>query len=519
MLLKSTSNFKKTNYYLIKSKYNLEKSIKNVMTSKIYNTSIKNKVTLNNMNENLIKSEYQVRGTVVIRSAEIQKKLSIGEGNYSFDKLTPLNIGNPQALKQLPLTFPREVIGCLFSNLSSNKDAINRADTYKKELSSIENYTHFTGMHFVRKNVAKFISWRDSVEDVDKKDIIITNGAGGGIRVVLESLINDNLDTVMVPIPQYPLYSALIQLMNCNLAGYYLDESNGWGLDLNNIEKVYKDNYDKGKRLKAFVIINPGNPTGNVLSKENIEELVKFCYENKMVILADEVYQNNIYAEDKKFYSTREIIAKMPYPYKRTTLFSFNSISKGYYGECGLRGGYMDMYNVPDIIKRCIYKIKSLEVCPNLIGQISLDLLVRPPLSRNCSEETVDLYNKEKNNNFNNLKSKAKILSEKLNSIPGFKCNNIDGAMYAFPSIDIPEFRIKEANKKGISPDLHYAMSLLEATGIISVPGSGFGQKENTHHIRLTNLVNPVEEMSLMLDRLKEFSLNYFDKKYNIEML
>lgn len=485
-------------------------------TGKLFNLSKFNRVTLDNMNLNLIKSEYQVRGTVVIKSQEIAKKIKKGEGDYPFDKLTMLNIGNPQALKQLPLTFPREVIGCLYSNMSFNKDAINRADSYKRELSSIENYTHFTGMHFVRKNVSRFISWRDEIEDVDKKDIVMTNGAGGGIKAVLEMLVNSEKDTIMVPIPQYPLYSALIQLMNCNLCGYYLNEETGWSLDLEDIERNYKREYDKGKKMKAFVIINPGNPTGNILSKENIEDLVKFCYEHKMVLLSDEVYQNNVYNEDKKFYSARHIVANMPYPYKRTILFSFNSVSKGYYGECGLRGGYLDMYNVPEVMRSSIFKLKALEACPNLIGQISMDLLVKPPLTKYCSAETVELYNKEKTANFENLKTKAKLLSEKLNTIPGFSCNNIDGAMYAFPKLDIPDFRIAEAKALGIAPDLHFSLSLLENTGIVLVPGSGFGQKPDTHHVRITNLVNPIDEMSKMIDKLKEYSIKYFDRNYKV---
>ena len=240
------------------------KKINSTIFSSVNTKSI---VTINNMNKNLIKSEYQVRGTVVIKSAEIAEKLKDSNNNYPFSKLTPLNIGNPQALKQLPLTFPREVIGSVYSNVSFNKDAIKRADTYKRELKSIENYTHFCGMNFVRNNIANFIQIRDQIEDISKNDLILTNGAGGGIKLVLETLIDSENDAVMVPIPQYPLYSALLKLMDYQFAGYYLDESKGWSLDIDNLQATYKNYHDKGKTMKAFVIINPGNPTGNVLSK------------------------------------------------------------------------------------------------------------------------------------------------------------------------------------------------------------------------------------------------------------
>jgi alanine transaminase len=88
-----------------------------------------------------------------------------------------------------------------------------------------------------------------------------------------------------------------------------------------------------GNRMKAFVVINPGNPTGNVLSEENIVDIIKFCYEHNMIILSDEVYQNNIYSKKKKFHSFRKIANKQINPYKNVSIFSFNSTSKGFYGE------------------------------------------------------------------------------------------------------------------------------------------------------------------------------------------
>lgn len=471
----------------------------------------RNYVTMENMNKNLIKAEYQVRGTVVIKSSEIQESLSKGNSSYPFDKLTLLNIGNPQALNQLPMTFPREVIASFLSNFSNNKDAVLRANQYKNELDSTGNYTQFCGLNLIRKNIAKFISSRDRIDDISYKDIILTNGAGGAIKTVFDSIINSDTDAVMTPIPQYPLYSALIQLLNSNLIGYELNEQRGWCLDLENIRQQYQSAYDRGLSPKIFVIINPGNPTGNVLSKQNIEEIVKFCYDHKMVIIADEVYQNNIYDEDLRFISVRRTVKHMPYPYCKTIIFSCNSVSKGYYGECGLRGGYLDIYNAPELIRDTILNSKCFEICPNIVGQLSMDLLINPPTSYNASQSTINLYNDEKLSNFNNLKLKAELMHDILNEIPRFKCKKIEGAMYAFPSINIPTFRIEEAKKKNVEPDMLFALSLLEETGIVCVPGSGFGQKKGTYHIRLTNLINPASEIERMLGKLKDFSNKYFN--------
>lgn len=146
-------------------------------------------------------------------------------------------------------------------------------------------------------------------------------------------MLEDSKDTVLAPIPQYPLYSACIRLIGSTLAGYYLDEDNAWAVDIKSLENVYKEYFNKGHRMKAMVVINPGNPTGNILTEQNIEEIIKFCYEHKLVILADEVYQNNIYSETKKFHSFKKVLNKLPYPYNKTILFSFNSVSKGYFGE------------------------------------------------------------------------------------------------------------------------------------------------------------------------------------------
>lgn len=137
----------------------------------------------------------------------------------------------------------------------------------------------------------------------------------------------------MTPIPQYPLYSATIELFGGTLAGYYLKENEKWGACTGELGDVHQAYTKEGKSVKAIVVINPGNPTGNVLSKENIESIVKFAYDNNLLILADEVYQNNIYTQGKQFHSFRKVVTEMPAPYNKTILFSFNSVSKGYFGE------------------------------------------------------------------------------------------------------------------------------------------------------------------------------------------
>lgn len=112
---------------------------------------------------------------------------------------------------------------------------------------------------------------------------------------------------VMVPIPQYPLYSATIAEFNMGQIGYYLNEETGWGLDISELNRAISDARSNNIQPRAIVVINPGNPTGQVLSRENIEQVIKFAHQEDLMIFADEVYQDNVYAEGSKFFSFKKV--------------------------------------------------------------------------------------------------------------------------------------------------------------------------------------------------------------------
>merc|ERR550519_3258011 len=138
----------------------------------------------------------------------------------------------------------------------------------------------------------------------------------------------------MIPIPQYPLYSASLAEYNMDQVGYYLVEAKNWALDVAELERSYEAAKEKSD-IKAIVVINPGNPTGQVLTRENIEAVIKFA--------ADEVYQQNIYAEGSAFHSFKKVMFEMGAPYDTLEVASFMTCSKGYMGECGIRGGYAEV--------------------------------------------------------------------------------------------------------------------------------------------------------------------------------
>lgn len=326
-------------------------------------------------------------------------------------------------------------------------------------------------------------------------------------------LIRGQNDGIMIPIPQYPLYSALIQLNGGTQINYYLDETQNWSLDTSDVKKKITDAKKAGIDIRCIVVINPGNPTGQVLSKSNIEEIIDICYQNNILIIADEVYQNNVYKKGVQFHSFRKVLNEMPSKIRDSVeVLSLNSVSKGLLGECGFRGGYMEAHNIDDFASEQLYKLKSVELCSNTTGQVTTLLLVDPPKRGVESDATVNLYEKEKSDIFNGLTQRAELLSKTFNEMRNVTCSEIQGAMYAFPRLHLSQSAIKAAKDMGVQPDFFYCLNLVNETGIMTVPGSGFGQKDGESHLRITNLVTPTERMKETLDNLKAFNERFHDK-------
>ena len=141
----------------------------------------------------------------------------------------------------------------------------------------------------------------------------------------------------MIPIPQYPIYSTTIDLLDGHKVGYFLDEEKNWDLNLDELERSLRDATGKGIDVRGLVLINPGNPTGQVLSESAVQDIVKFCAKHNLVLLADEVYQANIYDSESKFTSCKKAAHDVGVQ-DMIELASFHSTSKGLYGECGELG-------------------------------------------------------------------------------------------------------------------------------------------------------------------------------------
>lgn len=462
------------------------------------------------LNENLKKAEYAVRGELYLRGEQLRR-----EGK----EIIFTNAGNPHALGAKPMTFPRQVLALVAApflldhpNVSElfPSDAIARA---KKLLEMFKGgigaYCDSKGSLGVRKEVAEFIKNRDGFPS-DPENIFLTDGASVAVRLTLESMIRGEDDVVLVPIPQYPLYSASIALYGGSLAGYYLDESTGWSMDMVSVKKVLDEQKAKGKCVRAIVYINPGNPTGQCLSYKNLQDLVKFAHKEKVVLLADEVYQENVYQNDRPFVSTKKVLMDMGEPFSKSVeLVSYHTVSKGSVGECGMRGGYAEFTNIhPDTIAE-LYKIVSINLSPNTVGQIRMSLMVNPPKP---GDKSYDLFMKEKADELASLRRRAHIVTDGFNSMEGISCNFVEGAMYAFPQITVPPKAVEAAKAENKAPDVLYCLKLLEETGISTVPGSGFGQQPGTFHLRTTILPRE-EKMKEFVDRFRTFNEN-FRKRY-----
>jgi len=162
--------------------------------------------------------------------------------------------------------------------------------------------------------------------------------------------------------------------------------------------------------------------------------------------MADEVYQRNIYKKDVPFISFRKVLAEMGAPYSNSVeLVSLHSISKGLMGECGLRGGYFETHNLTPFANEMLYKLKSIELCSNTVGQLALNLMVDPPREGRELPETVALYRKQRNEIFDGLQERAKMLTDSFNKMTNVTSNEIEGAMYGFPSVKMSPKAIAKA--------------------------------------------------------------------------
>ncbi|XP_033993000.1 alanine aminotransferase 2-like isoform X1 [Trematomus bernacchii] len=474
-------------------------------------------LTIDNMNPTVKNVEYAVRGPIVQRALELERELSEGM-KKPFVEVIKANIGDAHAMGQQPITFFRQVLALcsypeLLNDSSFPEDAKSRARRILQSCggNSMGSYSASQGIESVRQDVARYIERRDGGVPCDPDNIFLTTGASDGIVTMLKLLVCGEGETrtgVMISIPQYPLYSAALAELAAVQVNYYLNEEKCWSMDLSELQR----SLDEARRHcnpRALCVINPGNPTGQVQSRQCIEDVIRFAAKERLFLMADEVYQDNVYAEGCQFHSFKKVLFDMGPEYSDIVeLASFHSTSKCYMGECGFRGGYMEIINLDEEVRAQLTKLVSVRLCPPVPGQALMDLVVNPP---QIGEPSYDKFMKERTATLSVLAEKAKLTEQVLNTVNGISCNPVQGAMYSFPRISIPEKAIKEATDKGQQADMFYCMKLLEETGICLVPGSGFGQRDGTYHFRMTILPS-TDKLKILLNKVKEFHQKFTEQ-------
>ncbi|RLV93684.1 putative alanine aminotransferase mitochondrial [Spathaspora sp. JA1] len=478
-------------------------------------------LTIHDINPNTVTAKYAVRGKIPIIADGLQDLIKSQPQSHGlpFSKIINANIGNPQQLDQRPLTWYRQVLsilqypGILDTNAEYPKDVIARAKTILDSIGSLGAYSHSQGAAYFRKSIADFIEHRDGYPS-NPHNLFLTSGASTAVSYLIQILSADPNSGFLIPIPQYPLYTATIALNNAIPIGYYLDESNHWSTNPQEIRDLIKTNQDKGVNIKALVVINPGNPTGAILSPQDMIEIIDIAAEYGLVLIADEVYQENIFKG--KFISFKRVLSELlemePETYKNVQLASLHSTSKGVSGECGQRGGYMELVGFNTEVRDIVFKLASINLCSVVSGQALMELMINPPKQ---GDESYELYKKETKSIHHDLEVRADLLYRAFLEMDHIECNKPMGAMYLFPSLNFDPEKYHKLYSRARNSDLQiddiYCIELLESCGICCIPGNGFGQKPDTYHLRTTFLPPGDEWIKRWTTFHKQFIAKYKD--------
>ncbi len=347
-------------------------------------------------------------------------------------KMYYLNIGDPNVYD---FSTPIEIIEAVHKAMTENKNG----------------YASSIGEQFALDAIRR---------DAEKKgigniqSIFITSGASEAIEICLSALVNKG-ENFLMPTPGYPLYTAVQSKYEMEPNPYYLDESNGWQPDTEDIKSKIN------KKTKAIVLINPNNPTGSIYKEETLKEIINLARENNLVIFADEIYDKLIF-DDKKMVSIASLDDQVP-------IITFSGLSKNFLAP-GFRIGWGVVSGNPEIVGdyiEAIHKLLRARVSANHPLQYAIPIALDGP-----KQHLKDVIAR--------LENRRRITMEKLATIEGISLVQPEGAFYAFPSIDVED-------------DAHFCSELIKQTGVVVVPGTGFGQRPGSHHFRIVIL--PTEEI------------------------
>jgi alanine-synthesizing transaminase len=368
---------------------------------------------------------YDIRGPVLEEAKHLEE-----EGH----QILKLNIGNPA-----PFGFnaPDEILHDVIHNLSA-----------------ATGYSDSKGLFSARKAIMQECQ-RLNIPNIDIDDIYLGNGVSELITMAMQALLNDG-DEVLVPAPDYPLWTAAVSLSGGTAVHYLCDEQADWFPDITDIESKVNNN------TRALVIINPNNPTGSVYSREILLQLIDLCRKHDLILFADEIYSKIVY-DDAVHIPAASLCDDV-------FIVSFNGLSKSY-RLAGFRSGWMILSGPKSEAKSYI---EGLEILTNmrLCANVPAQFAVQTALGGYQSINELILPG-------GRLKQQRDTAWELLTQIPGVTCAKPRGAIYMFPKLDSEVFKIDD--------DVALILDILEQEKILLVQGSAFNI-EDTHHLRLVFL-------------------------------
>ena len=341
-----------------------------------------------------------------------------------------LNIGDPNIYDFEP---PKHLVEATYKAMLENKNGYAPSSGIKEAVDAIEREAERKGITNVH-------------------DIFVTTGASEAIDICLTALVNEG-ENVLTPTPGYPLYTAIESKLEMISNPYYLDEKNGWTPDIDDIKSKIND------KTKAIILINPNNPTGSLYTQESLLQIIDLALENDLVIFADEIY-------DKLLFDGKEHVSIASLN-KDVSCITFGGLSKNYMVP-GFRIGWGIVSGRKEVLAdyiEAMNKILRARLSANHPEQYG----IKPSLE---GEQSNLIDAKEK------LTLRRDMTVEMLNAIPGISCVKPEGAFYAFPQLHMNQ------------PDNHFVAELIKETGVVVVPGSGFGQVPGTQHFRVVFLPN-----------------------------
>ncbi|MDR2321836.1 pyridoxal phosphate-dependent aminotransferase [Microbacterium sp. NPDC089698] len=389
---------------------------------------------------------YEIRGNALVEAARLEA------AGHSVLKL---NTGNPAVFG---FEAPQQIVRDMLATLPT-----------------AHGYSESKGIISARRAVVSRYEQVDGFPLVDPEDVYLGNGVSELITMTMQALLDEG-DEVLIPAPDYPLWTAMTSLAGGTPVHYLCDEENGWNPDLEDLRSKVTP------RTKAIVIINPNNPTGAVYSREVLQGIVQVARENDLLLLSDEIYDRILF-DDAQHIPTATLAPDL-------LCLTFNGLSKTY-RVAGYRSGWLVITGPQQHAKGFIEGITllaSTRLCPNVPAQHA----VQAALGGVQSIESLIAPS-------GRLHLQRDAAWEGLSAIPGVSCVKPTGALYAFPKLD--------PNVHEIHDDAKLIYDLLVAERILLVQGTGFNWA-TPDHLRVVTLPEP-RVITEAIERLGNFLASY----------